>query len=163
MHPSEGIGSPSLLDIQDLLSDLGGDGADLQLLVDGDVVVHSAVLDVLHSADDDCSPRPEALQQLSLLLPLDHLIDEDLPLRDLVLLLVAEQLQDGVAGDSGQDQVLQRGGGDLDLASFLPEDEEDVGGADLDHLVAQQPQRLLVSLLGHFGGGLQGGGVVAEC
>lgn len=80
MYPSEGIGSPSFLDIQDLLSDLGGDGTDLQFLIDGDVVVHSLVLDVLDSADDDCSPCAEALQQLALLLSLDDLIDEDLPL-----------------------------------------------------------------------------------
>lgn len=62
VHPSEGVGGPSFLDIQNLLSDLGGDGPDLQLLIDGDVVVDPTVLDVLHAADDDCSPCSEALQ-----------------------------------------------------------------------------------------------------
>lgn len=79
-NPVEPIGTPSLLDVEQLVTDLVGNGTDLQFGIHWDVVVHSLVFDILHCAHDHCSTSSKAFQHLSFLLPLDHLVNRYLPL-----------------------------------------------------------------------------------
>lgn len=78
--PAISILFTALLDIQQVLSDLIGDSADVQLRIHGYWVILAIVVDIADSADDHSRARPEAFQQFSLLLPLDYLADEDLAL-----------------------------------------------------------------------------------
>lgn len=73
-----------------------------------------------------------------------------------------KEYQNGVAGDSWQNEVFECGGGYLYLTGLtILEGEKYVGWAHFHDLVSVQPQRLLVPLLCHLRRGLQGRRVVS--
>lgn len=64
----------------------------------------------------------------------------------------AGELENGVAGDAGEDHAVERWGDEFEGAVWLAEDNEEVHGADFGEMVlgTVEPQVLHVANLGGF-------------
>lgn len=80
MDPFEQIRTPSLLDVQYLLSYFVRNFADLQFFVYGDGIINTFVVNLLHSAYNYSRSSAKALQNFSIFMPFNNLSNQNFPL-----------------------------------------------------------------------------------
>jgi hypothetical protein len=119
------------------------------LLRRGQLVHHTAVMEAAHRAHHGRRPTTEHLDQAAGGQGRHNLAHRDLALGDGDAGPRGHHLDDGAAGDAGQDDAGGEGRGDqLQGARVCPQQDEEVHGSNLCDLVvlAVQPEALLAPL-----------------
>ena len=91
----------------------------------------------------------------------DELVDGPLGLGDLELAPLSGKVQDAATSDTGEDGAIKRRRDELLLSLGIDPEAEEVHGADLRHVVVEQPEDLLEATLAGELGRLDGRRVVA--
>ncbi len=136
---------PPIIDIIHRRENPGGQ----PLLRRGQLVHHTAVMEAAHRAHHGRRPATEHLHEAAGGQGRHNLAHRYLALGDGDAGPRGHHLDDGAAGDAGQDDAGGEGGGDqLQAAGVRPQQDEKVHGAHLCDLVvlAVQPEALLATL-----------------
>ena len=90
-YPSKVVGKTTLLNTQYFISNFMRNGTNQTLIIQNSNSL-TFELDLLDSTDNHSSPSSKALKQLSLFVPLNHLLNKNPSLTNFVLFLISQQL-----------------------------------------------------------------------
>jgi len=146
-------------DTLDLIIDTLGDRANA---ITRDVVVLTLVADAADRRHHSSSASTKGLKNTALIDGLGNLSHGVVALADLELLPATSKLDSAATSDTRKDHISHKRAGDELLLALLvdPEDEE-VHGTHLSDLVVEQPENLVVTLLGSLSLRNKSDGVVA--
>jgi len=143
----------------DLIIDTLGYRADA---VTRDLVILTLVADAANRGYDSSSASTESLKHTTLVDSLSNFSHGVVTLTDLELLPATSKLDSAATSDTRKDHISdKRASDELLLTLFVDPENEEVHGTDLSDLVVEEPENLVVTLLGSLSLRNKGDGVVA--